>query len=274
MAIQPDETTISYKGKTVPFDRAEPLIREIVEDAIRPTGGRTKSDAELEELARNAWGAGIKGIDPISRTITLDMDKAGEMARELTRGPGARLRALEKSMELVARLVRELGPEDLYPAPFGRFGSLDFLPAPDLAWIANGLIDECDEFEHIRSGGEQIAYCWKRKGGAKSGKSNLGFASKTSGMTAHFSESTWVVWLAADTVGAYGLTRLQVEAALYHELLHIGEEEDDRGNKKAAVWGHDWEGFAKEIARYGAWQESLQLIRDAWEQLPLFGKGS
>jgi hypothetical protein len=262
-----DTSTITYKGRTVPFDQAEDLIREGVQDAM--FGADIKRDAHLEQLAREAWGAGFKRIDPIARTVTLDMDKAGEMAREFLHGPGAHLRALEKAMEILVRKVRDLRPGDEYPAPIGRFGGLDFLPAPDLAWIAQGLIATCEEFSHLRD--QKVVFCWKKKGGSKAGKLTLGTANKVSGLAAHFAETIWVVWLAADNVAVFALTRLQVEAALYHELLHLGEEEDDDGNKKPAVYAHDTEMFAKEVMRYGCWKEDLELAREAFTQLPLFG---
>lgn len=145
---------------------------------------------------------------------------------------------------------------------------LDFLPAPDLAIIAGRLIEQYDELYHLD--GTQIIYLWKAKGGVNKGSANLGYCQKTSGLVKYFASVPWVIWLAADHVFSYDMTRRQVEALLYHELLHAGEEENEDGNKKVTVIGHDFEGFANEVKRYGDWHSGLTLCKKAWEQPSLF----
>ncbi len=179
------------------------------------------------------------------------------------------LEAMRKAM----RSRPDLPPEAIYGAPTdGYFAPVglpeeDFLPAPDLETIGRRLIDDCVDFYHLAN--VQVIYLWKRKGGQAEGQANLGKCTKASGLVKHFSGATWVVWLAADHVNTYKFTRRQVEALLFHELCHAGDEEDDEGEHKPKPIGHEWQGFSVEVARYGAWMEALQFCRNAWEQLPL-----
>ena len=46
---------------------------------------------------------------------------------------------------------------------------------------------------------------------------------------------------------------------------------DKEGNPKTAVAGHDFDGFAANITRYGLWQENLKLAARAFEQAKMFG---
>lgn len=178
----------------------------------------------------------------------------------------------------------DLDPEAVYPAPpAGLFedpddsgGWRDFLPAPDLETIGRQLIDDCEELGHLD--GEAVSYLWKRKGGQSQQQATLGKCTKSSGLAKHFGAVTWVIWLAADWAAAFELTRHQVEAALYHEMLHGGEREvevtmpDGMVTTKVvpAVRGHDCEMFRQEIERYGLWRQPLKMVAPAFQQLPLF----
>lgn len=177
-----------------------------------------------------------------------------------------------------ARLMRgrsDLGPDERYWAPISRDfrtgeegEELDYLPAPDLETIAKRLIRDCSEFSHLVD--LPIAYLWRKEGGSDRGKAKLGMCTKPGGLLKHFCDSTWVIWLAADVTNLHKLTRRQVEAALYHELLHAGEGIDGvTGQKVPKLAPHDIEAFGLEISRYGAWKEDLKINRDAWLQAPL-----
>jgi len=179
-------------------------------------------------------------------------------------------------MRTAMRDRADMDETKIYNAPSGGFfrdpedqdAELDFLPAPDLERIGSDLIGAYDELEHLAR--YRIVYLWKAKGGKSQGKEKLGFCQKASGLAGYLSEATWIVWLAADNVNAYQMTRRQVEALTYHELSHAGEELTDEGETKAMVNAHDWEGFNHEIERYGLWQDDLKLAEKAFRQLPLF----
>ncbi len=146
----------------------------------------------------------------------------------------------------------------------------DFIAAADVERIAAGLIGRHDAtFRHLGELG--VAYRWKRAGGASGGKATLGKCVKTSGLVKHFGGVAFVIWLAADHCRRLRLTRWQVEALVYRELLHT--DRDDKG--KPTVAPCDFQGFAKEIEHYGLWQPDLALAGRAIQglQLPLFTLG-
>ena len=192
------------------------------------------------------------------------------MAIDLGHSPIGGGRITGDVRQAVQRSKVDMDPDKPYGAPIA---GVDFLPAPDLERIADHLIDECKELEHLvdlRDEGK-LAYLWKQKGGSAGGKAKLGTCTKASGLVGHYSQAIWVIWLAADWCNIFPLTRRQVEAALYHELLHAGQKEDDNGIAIPKVEPHDCEMFGAEVRRYGLWKEDLKLIARAFEtQLPLF----
>jgi hypothetical protein len=144
----------------------------------------------------------------------------------------------------------------------------EYLPAPDLESIAQDLIGQYPELAPLNKW--SVVYLWKRQGGTSNNMATLGRCIRVSGLTKYFTDTTWVIWLAADHLNLMNFTRLQVEALLHHELLHAGEDEDSNGNAKPTPVAHDFEGFGMNVARYGAWSQSLSLCQRAWKQLALF----
>lgn len=143
--------------------------------------------------------------------------------------------------------------------------AIDYLPAPEIKRIADDLIERHQRFAHLAD--VEIVYLWKAKGGKSGGGDRLGYCAKQSGLVRHFSEAEWVVWLAADNCRLYVLSNRQIEALVYHELSHAGENKDGQ----PVVIGHDWEGFAHEIEAYGLWHPSLPSIGRAIRQERLPG---
>lgn len=188
---------------------------------------------------------------------------------------------------MTATLLTGGDPDEQYPAPSNdRFlvddwwdtphgddkepPRHDFIAAADVERIAAALIARHDAtFKHL--GELAVAYRWKREGGDAGGKATLGKCVKTAGLVKHFGGVDFVIWLAADHCRSLRLTRWQVEALVYHELLHT--ERDEKG--KPIVIPHDFAGFAKEIEHYGLWQPDLVLAGCAIQhlQLPLFMPG-
>ncbi|MFH0899572.1 MAG: putative metallopeptidase [Pseudomonadota bacterium] len=144
----------------------------------------------------------------------------------------------------------------------------DYMPASGLRVIAQRLIADCPELGHLST--LEVAYLWKREGGESHGQARFGACQKASGLVKHFSEAVWVIWLAADHARIMFLTSQQVEAALYHELLHAGQKMTDKGEMVNAIQDHDVEMFHREVERYGAWRSNLTDAARTFRQLELF----
>lgn len=71
-----------------------------------------------------------------------------------------------------------------------------------------------------------------------------------------------------------GFRSEQIEALVYHELSHAGEQKDKNGNPKPVIVAHDVETFGMEIGRYGLWHEDLRRIKPVFDQAELPGFGS
>ena len=153
-------------------------------------------------------------------------------------------------------------------AEFEEHGT-DFLPAPDVQNLAFELIERYPEFEHLQTA--DLGFAWKQKGGESNGKPTFGKCQKPSGLLKFFSKRTFVVWLAADNCREYGLGPEQIEALVYHELSHAGEEEDKQGNPKPVIVAHDIETFGLEVGRYGLWTDDLRRIKPVFDQAELPG---
>ncbi len=144
-----------------------------------------------------------------------------------------------------------------------------WLPAPELAELAGEIIAaHSDVLQGARS--SQIQYLWRRKGPYSNHRPVFGRCVKASGLLRYFGRSDFVIWLAADHIRNYGLTGRQLEALLFHELMHVGLVSDQQGNVRPALRPHQWEGWAEEIRRYGLWWEPLERIGEAVRQMPLW----
>lgn len=107
-----------------------------------------------------------------------------------------------------------------------------------------------------------ISYLWKRKGGAQGGGARLGAAVKASGLVRYFSNGQIVIWLAADHVRDARFTPRQIEALLFHELLHVAIDEE---TGEITLLAHDFEGFRSEIEEYGFWRPSAKSMAKAFQ---------
>lgn len=148
----------------------------------------------------------------------------------------------------------------------------EFLADEVLDELARDLIERYDELAHLAD--IRLRCCWKKTGGAKTGKAVLGKCSKPSGLLLFFSELDFVIWLAADHLRDWSFTKHQMEALLYHELCHAGVEMDKDGEPKYALLPHDLEMFTSELDRYGIWFEDLKQAKLAFDQVTLPGFGT
>lgn len=149
------------------------------------------------------------------------------------------------------------------------FGGEDYILAPNIENIGNGLIDQYDELAHLKRA--TIVYVWKRKGGKSKGKLRYGACQHPTGLLAFFGSCDFVVALSADHCRDADLDGRQIEALTYHELRHAGYEIDEQTGEIAwTVVGHDWEGFRGEIDRYGLWEPELARLGETFKQSGLF----
>src|ERR1041385_7429362 len=143
--------------------------------------------------------------------------------------------------------------------------TLAFQSAPELADMADALIEEYDEaFHHLRD--YSIDYLWKQKGGKSKRQNKRGAAQITGQMLRHYSKKTFIVWLAADHAEKEKWTRKQNEANMFHLLPQMGEAPKGGGPMLVAP---DFTGFRKELEAYGAWSDSLRALETTMKQLGL-----
>lgn len=151
------------------------------------------------------------------------------------------------------------------------FQKRQFKPAPELANVAETLIGRHGFLEQLEAC--ELEFKWQRLGTNSQGKRSIGAMKRVSGVWADYCSAQFVVYLAADTARLAKFTDRQVEAALFHQLLHIGK--DKKGN-----WirvGHDFEGFGTEVRHYGPWTEDLKIGGQAFtaaHQMGLFDQAA
>lgn len=140
----------------------------------------------------------------------------------------------------------------------------DYIHSSTLERVGAALIAERQELTPLR--GVVIKYAWKRSGGGSAGRRKLGACSRMTGLTRYLGRGHFLVWLAADNMRECHATNFHIEAALFHELKHVGV--DDAG--LSSLLKHDVEMFDDEVRRYGAWRSDLMGTRNAFTQAPMF----
>lgn len=134
-------------------------------------------------------------------------------------------------------------------------------PAPEVERIAGGLIDE----NHTHLLGVRIEYVFCDRLPKNKGKAQLGNVRKISSLNAFlagkpdeaFDEqgkapSPFFV-MTIHSASWQFLKDTQRRALVDHELCHMFCEEDDEGNRKLKLLGHDLEEFSSVVRRHGVW---------------------
>jgi hypothetical protein len=150
-------------------------------------------------------------------------------------------------------------------------GEDDFFVSPELREVAEAMIDHYAEISHLDD--VRIVYLWKREGGKKSGKLQLGQCKKVSGLEKFYADCDFIIWLATDHAKTLDMKPKQIEALLFHELCHATYEEDEDGEVTLKVKPHDLEMFEDEVRRYGLWTSELKSAKDLFAQATLPGLG-
>lgn len=115
--------------------------------------------------------------------------------------------------------------------------------------IAGKVIEEHEDLHWIRSNGVRIAYIRSSKQKATRGKLTYAECMKVKEIFQLYAEYDFFIVIYAPNV--FGLDEEQMEILLYHELLHIGADEDKEGNLVYKVNPHDIEDFKVILERYG-----------------------
>lgn len=223
-------------------------------------------------------------------TTTMDVETARTIAREADRAEqeqvvndlGDALRDqgftvegragdVRRGATRVRRTPEEVAANSLYPVPSEAALDGEFTPAPDLERIADALIER----HHHRVASEAtIIYLWRDKAWKAKGKVVFGKCQKPTGLLKHFAAADVVIALAADALRDMGATYRQIEAALWHELCHVGETEEPDDSKEdwvpeLTILPHDFEGFATELTLFGDWRSDLTTAVHAVRQMKL-----
>ena len=158
--------------------------------------------------------------------------------------------------------------ERIPPAQFFTSWNQEFIASPELQEIAHALISAHeDKFDHMKH--FTLRVVWKKK----RTKDAMAKCIKTSGLVQFYGACDFVIWLAADHLRLCEATSYQVEAVVFHELLHTSVEylEQEHGDPipRPALNPHDFEGFCDEVTEYGLYFSDMKPIAKAFLQLEL-----
>jgi len=148
----------------------------------------------------------------------------------------------------------------------------DYLDDDALGDLLSDIVGKYQALDVIERHGISVAVLWKKKGGKSQGQPTFGKCQKTSGLLAHYCQSDFVIWLAADHIKVREWTTDQVAKQLYHLARHIGWEEGEEdadgivGEGKAILVGPDLKLFVGEIADTGAWDQMRNRVAADFEQ--------
>jgi hypothetical protein len=168
--------------------------------------------------------------------------------------------------DVVIRLLATGGNADeRYPVPSKqRFKDAGegVIEAEDLERIARALIlDEFLPLGHLAA--LRIGYLWAERGGSAGGFPCFGRLIKASKALLHYAEIDYLVMLSADHLRDAKATRWQVEALVGHQLGHVEMLVTEKGEDRYSVKGHDFEGFAFEFRRWGAYLPGMVVPAQA-----------
>jgi hypothetical protein len=144
-------------------------------------------------------------------------------------------------------------------------GKHDFIDAADLEEMALRLISR-HQTRFGPLGRLGIVFQWKAKGGRSQGKVTLGRCQKTAGLLKKFSKADLVIWAARDNCEDLHLSFKQMEALIFHELLHADVDTE----YKPIIKPHEFEGFSFELQEYGTWSRDLEHASRAFRQTSFF----
>jgi hypothetical protein len=153
-----------------------------------------------------------------------------------------------------------------YPIPETEafVGTRGFLPAKDLETIAGQLIREYPQHFGFLDA-YTIVWLWKGKANKR------GWTKAAKDLLGHFAPDVhFIIWLGADVLREEQFTHGQVRKQVFHELLHIVQDDKGRIGVRA---DHDFEGYVVELEEFGPWTAELARAKRAMDEAPTPGLG-
>jgi hypothetical protein len=213
-------------------------------------------------------------VNGYERTVATVTDSEGNSAElETPAGRAIITRSVAKALGVPESELPSIPPKPLKVPSDSIFGDDgEFAVSTALAQRARLLIERHpDHLDNIAD--LSVVYLWKKQGGKSKGRATFGKCSKPSGLLKHFAECQFVIWLAADHCRAAEFGDREIEALLFHEMLHMGVSEADentgRGGGPTLV-PHELEVFRAEVEIYGLWAPDLKEVGPAFQQASLF----
>jgi hypothetical protein len=152
----------------------------------------------------------------------------------------------------------ELGPALATPVLAAWNPDDSYHEAKQCEAIGAVLIDRLAAHRDIANA--SIAYIFREKMKTRD-RVVLGKMSKADGKLSFFNgydfviEINWQAWK--------HLSDMQKVALIDHELAHCGREENDKGERKWVLVGHDIEEFTGIVNRWGLWRNDLKVFAGA-----------
>lgn len=150
----------------------------------------------------------------------------------------------------------------------------DYRHAPEVADLAQKLIDSVDDHEPLRDDRVRVECVYRDKATKSKGRTTLGKARKLSGLNAFLANpeaeqrDLFVVEIAEDCWDQ--LTDEQQLALVDHELSHLRVDYDDDGTPQLSIRAHEVEEFGGVIERHGLWGSDVAAFgSQVHEQLAL-----
>lgn len=154
-----------------------------------------------------------------------------------------------------------------------------YRPAPEVERIGNRLIAK----HHTHLHGTRVEWVFRDEASRSGGRMVWGKARKKSGLDALLAnpgvedsddQDFFVIEVALDVWGL--LSKPQQVALVDHELSHCRCEENEGGELRLLIAGHDVEEFGDVLARHGLWKPDLSLFmaKIGPTQLELFAEGA
>lgn len=154
-----------------------------------------------------------------------------------------------------------------------------FFPAPEVQQIGRELIVKYHT--HLNEYGVHIEFIFRNDVPTKNGRDVWGTARKASGLTAFLSnqyryeveenrpqdddvEPFFIITISRPVWK--DLKHEQRVALVDHELMHCKVELVQNEEPKLVIVGHDFEGFYKEIERYGLWRKDAEFMAEAMKE--------
>jgi len=139
--------------------------------------------------------------------------------------------------------------------------------AQEVEEIANQLISEVAIHEQLAEA--RILYFFRTGTWNSKGKRVWGMANKIPEQWQYVTGYDLVVTINKDVW--YALDENQKKALVDHELCHFCREENDEGETKWLIVGHDVEEFSGVIRRHGLWKEDVKAFaKETQRQMSIF----